>query len=84
MKDIDIFIFKFFLSIVLLLVTAFALSEPVPGFRDGTLQLAFVELRQVIDLFLSWDWTNYVAEFGKDYSKYLRVNPQTCIVLLEK
>ena len=62
----------------------FAVSEPVPGFRDGTLQMAFVELRQLIDLFLAWDWTNYVAEYGKDYSKYLRVNPHMCIILLEK
>ncbi|KAK2173949.1 hypothetical protein NP493_839g01090 [Ridgeia piscesae] len=62
----------------------FASSEPVPGLNDGTLQLAFVDLRQLLDLFISWDWTNYIADFGKPYNKYLRVSPNTCIVLLEK
>lgn len=65
------------------ILTEFASSKPVPGL-DGTLQMAFQELRQLMNLFLHWDWTNYVAEFGKEYSKYLRVNPQVCIVLLEK
>uniref|UniRef100_H2YEW8 Exocyst complex component n=1 Tax=Ciona savignyi TaxID=51511 RepID=H2YEW8_CIOSA len=32
----------------------FSNSEPVPGFRDGALQMSFVELRQLLDLFLSW------------------------------
>ena len=56
----------------------------MPGLKEDVLQLAFTELRQLMHLFLKWDWTNYVAEFGKDYSVYLRVNPQTCIILLEK
>ena len=28
-------------------VAEFAVSEPVPGFNDGTLQMAFVDLRQI-------------------------------------
>lgn len=28
----------------------FAASEPVPGFNDGTLQLAFADLRQVCSI----------------------------------
>ena len=65
-------------------IAEFAHSRPVPGLKEDVLQLAFTELRQLMHLFLKWDWTNYVAEFGKDYSVYLRVNPQTCIILLEK
>ena len=32
---------------MILLISEFAASEPVPGFNDGTLQLAFADLRQV-------------------------------------
>ena len=65
-------------------LTEFAASEPVPGFNDGTLMLAFMDLRQLLDLFLSWDWTTYLADYGKDTSRYLRVSPNTCIIMLEK
>lgn len=62
----------------------FAVSEPVKGFEDGSLQLCFAELRQLMDLFTSWDWSTYFSDFGKQDSKYLRVNPQTAFNLLEK
>nr|XP_026691498.1 exocyst complex component 6 isoform X3 [Ciona intestinalis] len=62
----------------------FANSEPVPGFRDGALQMSFVELRQLLDLFLSWDWSSYLADYGSGSSKYLRVSPGTALALLEK
>jgi len=62
----------------------FAASEPVKGFEDGSLQLCFSELRQLMDLFTSWDWSTYFSDFGKQESKYLRVNPQTALNLLEK
>ena len=60
------------------------MSEPVPGFNDGTLQLAFLELRQLLDLVIAWDWSTYLADFGQPSSKYLRVNPSSAINLLEK
>ena len=66
------------------LFSEFAESEPVPGFNDGTLQLAFVDLRQLLNLFLSSDWTTYFADYGKPMNKYLRVNPNTAIIILEK
>ena len=41
--------------------------------------------RQLLDLFVSWDWTTYFADFGKTESnKYQRVPPATALSLLEK
>ena len=62
----------------------FANSEPVKGFEDNALQLCFAELRQLLDLLISWDWSTYIADYGKQDSKYLRVNPQIAYNLLEK
>lgn len=62
----------------------FAGSEPVRGFEDGDLIMCFAELRQLMDLFMLWDWNIYFADFGKQHSKYLRVNPNTALNLLEK
>uniref|UniRef100_A0A672PV69 Exocyst complex component n=1 Tax=Sinocyclocheilus grahami TaxID=75366 RepID=A0A672PV69_SINGR len=59
-------------------------SEPVPGFQGDTLQLAFIDLRQLLDLFMVWDWSTYLADYGQPTSKYLRVNPSTALALLEK
>ncbi|XP_068161402.1 exocyst complex component 6 isoform X2 [Antennarius striatus] len=62
----------------------FASSEPVPGFQGDTLQLAFIDLRQLLDLFMVWDWSTYLADYGQPTSKYLRVNPVIALALLEK
>ncbi|XP_015781570.1 exocyst complex component 6B isoform X1 [Tetranychus urticae] len=62
----------------------FASSEPVKGFEDNILQLCFTELRQLVDLLLSWQWSTYIADYGKQESKYSRVNPQIALNLLEK
>nr|XP_020638559.1 exocyst complex component 6 isoform X1 [Pogona vitticeps] len=62
----------------------FASSEPVPGFHGETLQLAFIDLSQLLDLFMVWDWSTYLADYGQPSSKYLRVNPSTALALLEK
>ncbi|KAJ1141594.1 hypothetical protein NDU88_007922 [Pleurodeles waltl] len=62
----------------------FASSDPVPGFQGDTLQLAFIDLRQLLDLFMVWDWSTYLADYGQPSSKYLRVNPSTALTLLEK
>uniref|UniRef100_A0A663DJK3 Exocyst complex component n=1 Tax=Aquila chrysaetos chrysaetos TaxID=223781 RepID=A0A663DJK3_AQUCH len=60
------------------------LSGPVPGFQGDTLQLAFIDLRQLLDLFIQWDWSTYLADYGQPTCKYLRVNPTTALILLEK
>ncbi|OCT96568.1 exocyst complex component 6B isoform X4 [Xenopus laevis] len=62
----------------------FARSGPVPGFQGDTLQLAFIDLRQLLDLFIKWDWSTYLADYGQPTCKYLRVNPTTALILLEK
>ncbi|XP_071827649.1 exocyst complex component 6-like isoform X2 [Apostichopus japonicus] len=62
----------------------FVNSEPVPGFKDGTLQMTFVELRQLLDLFIHWDWSTYLADYNNPKRQYDRVTPQTAIILLEK
>ncbi|XP_015199336.1 exocyst complex component 6B isoform X1 [Lepisosteus oculatus] len=62
----------------------FASSGPVPGFQGDTLLLAFIDLRQLLDLFTQWDWSTYLADYGRPNCKYLRVNPHTALALLEK
>ncbi|KPM03414.1 Exocyst complex subunit Sec15-like protein [Sarcoptes scabiei] len=63
----------------------FAGSEPVKDFEEGALQSCFAELRQTMDLFIEFDsWSTYFAEYGKNESRYLRVNPQTALILFEK
>jgi hypothetical protein len=43
------------------------------GAEDGVLLMCFSDLRQLLDLFVSWDWATYFADFGKtDNSKYSR------------
>jgi hypothetical protein len=42
--------------------------------EDGVLLMCFSDLRQLLDLFVSWDWATYFADFGKsDNSKYNRL-----------
>lgn len=62
----------------------FVNSNPVEGISDGTLQMTFLELRQLVDLLLNADWSTYFADHGSTTSKYSRVNPQVVAKLLEK
>lgn len=41
-------------------------------------------LPQLLDLFMVWDWSTYLADYGQPASKYLRVNPHAALTLLEK
>uniref|UniRef100_A0A7N6A8X9 Exocyst complex component n=1 Tax=Anabas testudineus TaxID=64144 RepID=A0A7N6A8X9_ANATE len=63
---------------------SFARAGPVAGFQGDTLLLAFSDLRQLLDLFTQWDWSTYLADYGKPTCRYLRVNPNTALALLEK
>ncbi|KAK5616103.1 Exocyst complex component 6B [Crenichthys baileyi] len=38
----------------------------------------------LLDLFTQWDWSTYLADYGRPTCKYLRVNPHTALTLLEK
>jgi len=63
---------------------AFAASKPIKGLEEGILLMCFSDLRQLLDLFMAWDWATYLADFGAESSKYLRVKPQTALALLDK
>ncbi|XP_069678195.1 exocyst complex component 6 isoform X3 [Periplaneta americana] len=62
----------------------FAASEPVPGLEEGALLQYFADLRQLLDLFMTWDWPTYFHDYGQENSKYQHVNPNIAIILLEK
>ncbi|XP_011340951.1 exocyst complex component 6 isoform X2 [Ooceraea biroi] len=62
----------------------FAASEPVIGLPEGTLLQYFSQLRQLLDLFMSWDWPTYFHDYGHDSSKYNLVTPNMAVLLLEK
>lgn len=53
-------------------------------FQEGVLLMCFSDLRQLLDLFVSWDWSSYLADYGSSTSKYLRVKPESAIALLDK
>ena len=66
-------------------ISVFTAQCPVAGFDEGTLSITFADLRQLLDLFTSSDWSSYLADFGRDgRNKYIRVQPQTAVALLEK
>ena len=48
-------------------------------YRSGGL-----DILQLLDLFIQWDWSTYLADYGQPTCKYLRVNPVTALTLLEK
>ncbi|KAJ8874389.1 hypothetical protein PR048_025238 [Dryococelus australis] len=62
----------------------FAASQPVAGLDEEELLKFFAHLRQLLDLFMSWDWPTYFHDYGQENSKYQHVNPNTAVVLLEK
>ncbi|XP_034941407.1 exocyst complex component 6B isoform X1 [Chelonus insularis] len=62
----------------------FAASEPVLGLPEGSLLAYFARLRQLLDLFMSWDWPTYFHDYGHESSKYHLVTPNMAVLLLEK
>ncbi len=47
--------------------------------------MCFSDLRQLLDLFVAWDWATYFADFGKpEKNKYQRVQPATALLILDK
>uniref|UniRef100_A0A8C5BJA3 Exocyst complex component n=1 Tax=Gadus morhua TaxID=8049 RepID=A0A8C5BJA3_GADMO len=68
----------------LLQCESFARAGPVTGYQGDTLILAFSDLRQLLDLFTQWDWSSYLADYGRTTSRYVRVNPHTALLLLDK
>ncbi|XP_047735837.1 exocyst complex component 6B isoform X1 [Hyalella azteca] len=72
------------LSLDVLQCEQFAAGEPVPGLEEGALVMCFADLRQLLDLFLSEDWSVYFNEYGRSDAKFLRVSPATAAILVEK
>lgn len=62
----------------------FAGSEPVKGFKEGDLLMAFAELRQLCDLFLYEDYSTFMSDMGKQQNKYLRVTTATALTVVDK
>ena len=44
---------------------AFAASKPIKGLEEGILLMCFSDLRQLLDLFVAWDWATYL---GKEHA----------------
>uniref|UniRef100_A0A915BPH7 Exocyst complex component n=2 Tax=Parascaris univalens TaxID=6257 RepID=A0A915BPH7_PARUN len=57
---------------------------PVAGLEDATLAMTFASLRQLLDLVMKADWPTYLADYGKEESKYSRVKASSAIAVLEK
>merc|ERR1711994_1144912 len=60
----------------------FAASEPIQGLEEGILLMCFSDLRQLLNLFVTRDWSTYFADYGSESSPYLRVRPKTALSLL--
>ncbi|GFG28851.1 hypothetical protein Cfor_03135 [Coptotermes formosanus] len=50
--------------------TEFAASEPVAGLEEGAVLHHFADLRQLPDLFMTWDWPTYFREHDQENGKY--------------
>uniref|UniRef100_A0A1I7X8W0 Transmembrane protein n=1 Tax=Heterorhabditis bacteriophora TaxID=37862 RepID=A0A1I7X8W0_HETBA len=46
--------------------------------------MMFTFFRQLLELVMSTDWTTYLAEYGQENGKYVRVKAATSAILLEK
>ncbi|KAF2884289.1 hypothetical protein ILUMI_21881 [Ignelater luminosus] len=72
------------INLDLLQCEQFAASEPVTGLQEDVLLAYFTKLREILDLFTSWDWPTYFHDYGQETSKYKQVNPDIAIIILEK
>lgn len=72
------------ISFDLLQCEVFAGTEPVPGQKDGEALRFFAEVRQLLDLLISEEWSAYLHDYGKAENRYNLVQPSTIIVVLEK
>lgn len=72
------------INLDLLQCELFGASEPVTGLQQDVLLAYFTKLREILDLFTSWDWPTYFHDYGQDTSKYKQVTPDIAIVILEK
>lgn len=52
--------------------------------QEGVLEECFSDLRQLLNLFVSEDWSTYLADYGNENAKYYRVKPRDVLVILDK
>lgn len=62
----------------------FAGSEKVPGLKVDEASAYFAEVRQLLDLLISEEWSIYLHDYGKSDNRYNLVQPKVIIVVLEK
>ncbi|XP_022918201.1 exocyst complex component 6 [Onthophagus taurus] len=72
------------INLDLLQCEQFAALQRVEGLQEDALLSYFAQLREILDLIISWDWPTYFHDHGQENSKYKLVNPETAIILLEK
>jgi exocyst complex component 6 len=72
------------LNFDLLQCETFANLVKIEGLNNETLSLSFADIRQLIDLILTKEWSIYLKDYGKDRSKYNRVNLNNAFTLVEK
>lgn len=71
-------------SLDLMQCEVFAGTDPVPGLKDGEALRYFGEVRQLLDLLISEEWSTYLHDYGKAENRYNLVQPATIIIVLEK
>lgn len=72
------------ISLDLMQCEVFAGTDPVPGLKDGEALRYFSEVRQLLDLLISEEWSTYLHDYGKTENRYNLVQPSTIIIVLEK
>ncbi|RNA09952.1 exocyst complex component 6B [Brachionus plicatilis] len=72
------------LNLDLLQCETFAHSIRVDGLDNETILFCFADVRQMIDLVISKEWSIYLNDYGKPDNKYNRVQLINAQILLEK
>lgn len=62
----------------------FAGTVPVPGLKRDEACAYFAEVRQLLDLLNSEEWSIYLSDYGKPDNRYSLVRPKVIIIVLEK
>lgn len=62
----------------------FAGTEQVPGQNVNEASAYFSEVRQLIDLLITEEWSIYLSDYGKPDNHYNLVQPKVIITVLEK
>jgi hypothetical protein len=72
------------LNLDLLQCETFANSVRINDMDNETIMLCYADVRQLIDLILTKEWSIYLKDYGKPDNKYDRVKATTALNLLDK